>query len=306
MNTKSLLNGKLSMKNIFIVLILLTIATSSFAQNTRGTVKEGLTIDSKILGKQVHYTIYLPYDYETSSRYYPVVYLLHGHGDNHMGWIQYGEANLVADEGIVNREFPAMILAMPDGGVSYYINSYDNKVRYEDFFIQEFIPFIEKTYRIRSEKQYRGIAGLSMGGFGTLNFALKFPEKFATCVAFSPVLFSETYMKETEDKKFNSYYTPLFGSDEKGDKRLTDHYRKNNPFDFTRTKGKGAYNNLRIYIDCGDDDYLTDDNCRFHIHLNQMQIKHDFRMRDGVHGWTYWRSGLSSGLKFIGESFHKL
>lgn len=301
-----LLKGKFFMKYICIVLILFSIVISSFAQNTRGTVKEGLTIDSKILGKQVNYTIYLPSDYETSSRYYPVVYLLHGHGDNHMGWIQFGEANLVADEGIANREFPAMILAMPDGGVSYYINSYDNKVRYEDFFIQEFIPFIEETYRIRSEKQYRGIAGLSMGAFGTLNFALKFPEKFAACVAFSPVLFSEYYMKETEDNKFNSYYTPLFGSNEKGDKRLTDHYRKNNPFDFTRTKDKGAYDNLRIYIDCGDDDYLTDDNCRFHIHLNQMKIKHEFRMRDGVHGWTYWRSGLSSGLKFIGESFHKL
>jgi len=293
------------MKKISIVLLMIAFAISSFAQYTRGTVKESLTIDSKILGKQVKYAIYLPYDYETSSRFYPVVYLLHGMTDNEIGWIQFGEANLIADEAIATREIPPMILVMPDGGNSFYINNFDNSLRYEDFFIQEFIPYIEKMYRIRSEKKYRGIAGLSMGGFGTLSFALKFPEKFAACVAFSPVLFSETYLKETEDKKYQSYYAPIFGFDEKGDKRITDHYRKNNLFDFTRSRSKDAYSDLRIYIDCGDDDYLTDDNCRFNILLNQMGIKHEFRMRDGIHNWQYWRSGLPVGLKFIGESFHK-
>jgi len=293
------------MKNLFTILIIFFLANSSFAQYSRGTVKESLSIESKILGKQVKYSIYLPFDYETSSRYYPVVYLLHGLNDNEVGWIQFGEANLIADECIANREIPSMILAMPDGGASYYMNSFDGKVKYEDFFMNEFIPFIEKNYRIRAEKKYRGIAGLSMGGFGTIYLALKYPEKFAACAAFSPVLFSETYMKQTEDKKFNSYYAPLFGSYEKGDKRLTDYYRKNNPFEITLAKEKGAYNDLKIYIDCGDDDYLTDDNCRFNIHLNQLEIKHEFRMRDGAHTWTYWRSGLSNGLKFIGDSFHQ-
>ncbi len=293
------------MKKLIVGLAIFIFAFSSFAQSSRGIVKESLTMESKILGKQVKYSIYLPSDYETSSRYYPVVYLLHGLTDNEVGWIQFGEANLIADECIASREIPSMILAIPDGGISFYMNSYDGKLKYDDFFMNEFIPFIEKNYRIRAEKKYRGIAGLSMGGFGTMYLALKYPEKFAACAAFSPVLFSETYMKQTEDKKFNSYYAPLFGSYEKGDKRITDYYRKNNPFDITLTKEKGAYNDLRIYIDCGDDDYLTDDNCRFNIHLNQLGIKHEFRMRDGAHNWTYWRSGLSNGLKFIGESFRK-
>jgi len=293
------------MKKISIFLIIFSLATSVFAQFSHGIVKESLSIESKILGKQVKYSIYLPFDYETSSRYYPVVYLLHGLNDNEVGWIQYGEANLIADECIANREIPPMILVMPNGGASYYMNTFDGKVKYEDFFMNEFIPFIEKNYRIRAEKRYRGIAGLSMGGFGTIYLALKFHEKFAACAALSPVIFSETYMKQTEDKKFNSYYAPLFGSDEIGDKRLTDYYRKNNPIDMTLAKEKGTYNDLKIYIDCGDDDYLTDDNCRFIIHLNQLGIKHEFRMRDGAHNWTYWRSGLSDGLKFIGESFHR-
>jgi len=291
-------------KNI-IVLFLIICTISSFGQYSRGIVKEGLTIDSKILGKQVRYTIYLPFDYETSDRYYPVVYLLHGYGDNDMGWMQFGEANLIADENIATGNIPPMILAMPDGGTSFYINNFDNSVRYEDFFIQEFMPYIEKSYRIRAEKRFRGIAGLSMGGFGTLNFALKYPEKFAACVAFSAATCSEEYLSTVNKEKYDQVYAPVWGIGLEGEKRLTAHYHKNNAFDVTTSKGKDAYKDLRIYIDCGDDDFLTDDNCRFHIHLDKLGIKHEFRMRDGIHNWTYWRSGLPVGLKFIGESFHQ-
>jgi S-formylglutathione hydrolase FrmB len=222
-----------------------------------------------------------------------------------MGWVQFGEANTIADECIATREIPSMIIAMPDGGTSFYINNFDNSLRYEDFFIQEFMPFIEKNYRIRTEKRFRGIAGLSMGGYGTLNFALKYPEKFAACVAFSAAIFSEEGMMATNETGWKRILNDLFGPYQEGEARLNSQYRNNNPFDITKTKGKDAYRDLRIYIDCGDDDFLTDDNCRLHIHLNQLGIKHEFRMRDGAHNWPYWRSGLPVGLKFIGESFHQ-
>lgn len=293
------------MKKITLLIFMSLIGITAFAQYPRGTVKESLTLDSKILGKKVNYTIYLPFDYETSDRYYPVTYLLHGLSDTDMAWVQFGEANLIADEGAAKREIPPMILVMPDGGVSFYINNYDNSVRYEDFFIREFIPYIEKTYRIRAEKRYRGIAGLSMGGFGTLNFAFKYPEMFAACVAFSPALFSEESIMETTREEWESMERPVYGPYKEGEARLTDHYRHNNPFDVTTTKGKNAYNNLRIMIDCGDDDFLANDNCRLHIHLNKLGIKHEFRMRNGAHNWTYWREGLPEGLKFIGQSFHQ-
>ena len=293
------------MKNLIVLLSLLAVSCAATAQYSRGTVKEGLTIDSKILGKKVKYTIYLPFDYETSSRYYPVTYLLHGLGDNDMGWMQFGEANLIADECIATREIPPMILVMPDGGTSFYINNFDNSVRYEDFFVQEFMPFVEKTYRIRAEKRYRGIAGLSMGGFGTLNYALKYPDKFAACVAFSAALFSEESVLATDEKNWAWLMAYIYGPYKEGSARLTDHYRANNPFDVTKAKGKDAYNDLRIMIDCGDDDFLTDDNSRLHIHFNKLGIKHEFRMRDGAHNWQYWRTGLPAGLKFIGESFHQ-
>ena len=295
----------MKIKPILIAFLTVISASASFAQYSRGTVKESLTIDSKILGKQVHYTIYLPFDYETSDRYYPVLYLLHGYTDNDMGWIQFGEAHLIADELIARREVPPMIIAMPDGGVSFYINNFDNSVRYEDFFMQEFMPYIEKTYRIRSEKRYRGIAGLSMGGYGTLNYALKYPEKFAAAVAFSAAIFSEEDILSVDKEEWQRIHRDLFGPYQEGKARLTDHYRNNNAFDVTNAKGAEAYRNLRLMLDCGDDDFLTQDNCRLHIHLIDMGIRHEFRMRDGAHNWTYWRTGLPDALKFIGASFHQ-
>jgi S-formylglutathione hydrolase FrmB len=79
---------------------------------------------------------------DTSRRWYPVVCLLHGYTDNDTGWLQFGEANQIADEGLAKGAIPPLILVMPDGGVSFYINNYDGSVRYEDFFIREFIPRI--------------------------------------------------------------------------------------------------------------------------------------------------------------------
>jgi S-formylglutathione hydrolase FrmB len=291
-------------KTILVIAVILLVGITSYAQFTRGTVKESLKIESEILGKTVNYTIYLPFDYATSNRLYPVTYLLHGYSDNDMGWMQFGEAHLIADELIAKREIPPMIIAMPDGGVSFYINNFDNSVRYEDFFVQEFIPYIEKIYRIRSEKRYRAVAGLSMGGYGTLMYSLKYPEMFSAAVAFSAAIFSEEGMMNVDAAKYKRVYAPVFGPDKGGKERLTDHYRKNNPFDVTKTKGIEAYRRLRLMMDCGDDDFLTIDNCLLHIHLTQMGVQHEFRMRDGAHSWTYWRSGFPDALKFIGESFH--
>ncbi|MCR4396427.1 MAG: esterase family protein, partial [Candidatus Saccharicenans sp.] len=130
---------------ITLSIILLSFIRAGFAETgiINGQVLEGLTVQSKILGKEVRYTIYLPPDYQTSSRRYPVVYLLHGYTDNDTGWLQFGEVNLTADRAIAERQIPPMIIVMPDGGVSWYINDYQNKVRYEDFFFQEFIPYID-------------------------------------------------------------------------------------------------------------------------------------------------------------------
>ncbi len=293
------------MKTFAIVIFLLSLASATYAQVSHGVVKEGLTMDSKILGTKVRYTIYLPFDYETSSRLYPVVYLLHGYTDNDMAWIQFGEANLIADEAIANREIPSMIIAMPDGGASWFINSYNGSVRYEDFFFQEFMSYIESHYRIRHEKRYRGVAGLSMGGFGTLVYAMRHPDAFAACAALSAAVNTTDQIVAMDDRAWSaSWPTTVYGPGS-GEGRLTEHLLSYNPIHIVETSDAEKLKSVRIYIDCGDDDYLTIGNAMLHVALTQKQIPHEYRVRDGAHTWGYWRSGLMDALKFIGSSFHK-
>ncbi|MGA0987035.1 MAG: alpha/beta hydrolase, partial [Flavobacteriaceae bacterium] len=135
----------------------------------QSSVSETLTVKSSILKQERNYAIYLPDGYERSSRSYPVLYLLHGYTDNHTGWVQFGEVQHLADQAIASGEATPMIIVMPDADTTRpgYTNSLDGKHNYEDFFFNEFIPHIESTYRIRKEKRFRAIAGLSMGGGGS-------------------------------------------------------------------------------------------------------------------------------------------
>ncbi len=158
-------------KSLRLCIGMLLLLSTQLQARQSGKVLESRTLNSTILGKAVRYTIYLPADYESSERYYPVVYLLHGYTDNDMGWLQFGEINRYADKAIAEGTIPPMIIVMPNADSSFYINSFDGKQPYEDFFITEFIPGIEKTYRIRSAKQFRAVAGLSMGGYGTLIYS---------------------------------------------------------------------------------------------------------------------------------------
>ncbi|KAA0226585.1 esterase family protein [candidate division KSB1 bacterium] len=292
------------MKIPVILSFLLALTVAANAQVSRGVVKEGLTLDSKIMGAKVRYTIYLPFDYETSSRFYPVVYLLHGYTDNDMAWIQFGEAHLIADEAIASREIPPMIIVMPDAGVSWYINNYNNSVRYEDFFFQEFLPYIESHYRIRAEKNYRGIAGLSMGGFGTLVYIMRHPEQFVAGAALSSAVNTTEQFIAMDDRGWGRWPTAIYGAGS-GEARITNHLLSYQPIRMAETVDVEKLKSVRIYLDCGDDDYLTIGNAMLHVALTQRQIPHEYRVRDGSHAWSYWRSGLLEALKFIGASFHK-
>ncbi|MEJ2505604.1 MAG: alpha/beta hydrolase-fold protein [Ignavibacteriaceae bacterium] len=293
------------LRSFLTLITILILNIGMFSQVSRGTVKEGLTVHSEILNKDVRYTIYLPFDYKTSNRFYPVVYLLHGFTDNDIGWIQFGEANLIVDEAIANREIAPMILVMPDGGVSYYINNYNSSVMYEDFFIREFIPYIESHYRIRTGKRYRGIAGLSMGGYGTLVNALKHPDMFSACAAFSAAIYNDDEIKQVSQSDWELKYGILYGPGLAGKDRVNKTFIKNNPFHIIQNADPIKIKQLRIYIDCGDDDQFSESNSLFHVLLLKKKIQHEFRMRDGGHRWNYWRSGLVNALKFIGEGFHQ-
>ena len=269
-------------------------------------VLEGLRMPSAILGRDVAYAVYLPPGYDGSTQRFPVVYLLHGYTDDESGWIQFGEVRLAADRAIADREIPPMIIVMPDGGVTFYINDAAGKVRYEDMFTQELVPFVDRTYRTRPDRQFRGVAGLSMGGWGTLVYSLRHPDLFSAGAAFSAAVWTDDDILGMKPKSWDDLLGPLFGAAGKAGKdRLTAHFREVNPLDLARSLPEDALKKVRYYIDCGDDDFLIRGNCALHLLLQDRRIPHEFRVRDGGHTWSYWRTGIVEGLKFIGEGFHR-
>lgn len=275
------------------------------AAQPAGKVLETQTIQSKVLGKNVNYTVYLPADYSTSQRTYPVVYLLHGFTDDNTGWLQFGEINRYADKAIAEGTIPPMIIIMPNGDSSFYINSYDGKENYEDFFVNEFIPAVEKEFRIKAEKKYRGVAGLSMGGYGTLIYALKHPDLFAATAPFSAAVWDDDALIAMPEANYNNVIGKLYGKDLKGKNRLTKTWYDNSILKIVSSKTTDELKKVRYWIDCGDDDFLTKGNCLLHIALTEKNVPHEYRVRDGAHNWTYWRTGITDALQFIGDSFRQ-
>src|SRR3569833_2083107 len=281
----------------------LLISLSTLAQY-QGKVLEQKSVNSTILGREVRYTIYLPPDYASSERSYPVVYLLHGYTDDNTGWLQFGEVNRYANKAIAEGTIPPMIIVMPNADSSWYINSYDGKEKYEDFFIKEFMPSIEKTYRIKAEKHYRGLAGRSLGGHGSLVYALKYPELFAAAAPLSAAIFDDVTLASMPDEHYNHVFGQLYGRGLKGKDRLNKAWYANSALKLVDEKSADALKQVRYWIDCGDDDGLSRANSLLHIALMEKHVPHEFRVRDGGHTWTYWRTGITDALAFIGTSFH--
>jgi enterochelin esterase-like enzyme len=283
---------------------LLALPLSLLAQ--KGQVLEGRTLKSQILGRDVRYTIYLPADYASGERRYPVTYLLHGYTDDDTGWLQFGEVNRYADAAMASGEVPPMIIAMPDGGVAWYINDTEGKERYEDFFIKEFMPHIEATYRARPKKEFRAVAGLSMGGYGTFIYALKYPDLFAVAAPLSAAVIPDVEMEKMPDDRFNVIFAKLYAPGNlKGKARLTEHWYKNSVLKLIANAKPEDLKKVRWWVDCGDGDFLIKGNLELAALMTDKQVPFEFRVRDGVHDWTYWRTGITDALRFIGVSFRR-
>ena len=266
---------------------------------------ESQKMESKLLDYDVEYSIYLPPDYDISERAYPVVYLLHGYTDDETGWTQFGEVKRLVDEGIASGDIPPMIIVMPDGKVTWYMNDHANKEPWEDMFVQEFMPHVEGKYRIRAKKEFRGISGLSMGGFGSLRLAMEHSDRFAACAAYSSAVWTAEEFAGFPDENYNRTFAGLFGEGLKGNDRITDYWREHSVIDMVNTLPENKLKSVRYYFDCGDDDFLAVGNASLHIALRQRGIPHEYRVRDGAHTWSFWRHSLPIGLKFIGESFRR-
>lgn len=285
----------MGMKRLMPLLLLLPFL--SFAQGSK--VMDNLSLKSKILNMDRKYAIYLPPDYETSQRSYPVLYLLHGGGDDQTGWVQFGEVQNITDKAIREGHATAMIIVMPDAntGRRGYFNDIKGDWRYEDFFFEEFMPFIEKTYRTKNDKRFRAISGLSMGGGGTFMYALHRPELFS---AACPLSASTGPVSLEEAKTAYRRNNPTIS-----DEAIATYYPRHNALSLVNNMADTLKKSVRWYIDCGDDDFLYEGNSLVHIAMRKKEIPHEFRIQDGAHNWTYWRNALPTVLNFVSMSFHQ-
>ena len=280
--------------------LLMTGQTTLVAQ---GTVIEGLSFKGDILDHEVEYAVYLPPGYEALQRSYPILYLLHGYSDDETGWIQFGDVERIVNNGIASGLITPMIIVMPDGGVTFYVNNHSGSERWGDMFIEEFIPHVEDGYKVRGTKRYRAIAGLSMGGYGALVHSLKHPDTFSGCGAFSAAVWTDEQMKERYENARGSFMTDLYGPMTNGE--LPEQWSQHSPIDLVNTQPVDELRSVRYWIDCGDDDFLTIGNAALHIALIQREIPHEYRVRDGAHNWTYWRTGLTDALSFLSDGFRQ-
>ena len=193
-----------------------------------------------------------------------------------------------------------MIIVMPDAntGQRGYFNDLKGEWNYEDFFFQEFIPFIEKEYRIRSEKRYRAISGLSMGGGGTFVYALHHPEMFSSAC---PLSASCGPLTADDAKKA----MVRMGNQTPTDEEVTVYMNKYSVLAMMNNMADDQKKAVRWYIDCGDDDFLYEGNSLVHIAMRKKEIPHEFRTRDGGHTWSYWRGALPTVLEFVSMTFHQ-
>lgn len=267
-----------------------------------GKVFDHLSMHSKILKMDRQFAIYLPPGYDEAGRSYPVLYLLHGAGDDHTGWIQSGEVKHIADKAIAEGKATPMIIVMPDasGDKKGYLNRPDDDWNYEDFFFEEFMPYIEETYLIKTEKRFRAIAGLSMGGGGTFYYALHHPELFSSACPLSascgPISMDNPGV----------YWAPKGAEWENlEDSVKQDKLERTSVYYIVNNMETDQLKSVRWYIDCGDNDFLYEGNSMVHIAMRKKGVPHEYRVRNGAHTWTYWRTALPEVLQFVTTSFHQ-
>src|SRR5215831_593891 len=290
-------------RGLVISTLLLILTSSAFGQSRI----DCNALNSRILKRAVRYCVYLPSGYDSGAslhppKRYPVLYFLHGLGDNEQSLFNSGGWTLI-DDLRKQHKMGDFLIAAPEGGRSFYINSADGLQRYSDFFLQEFMPRIESKYRTQPGRTGRAISGISMGGYGALRFAFAHPEMFSTVSAQSPALITET--PQQLDSAANSgslllgVLAPVFG-------RPIDaaHWNANNPFLLAK-RSAAALRSVSIYFNCGQDDNYGFEKgaAALDRELSQEHVKHQYHAYPGDHSVTYFLSHFAEVMEFHSQAF---
>jgi enterochelin esterase-like enzyme len=266
-----------------------------------------LSFQSKLLGMSIQYSIYLPANYtRDKAETYGVVYLLHGYGDNNNSWNdQYlqvtSSINALEDTGTISP----MIYVMPQGFKSYYVDKFDGTFNYMKMFVDELVPYIDKLYRTKADKEHRAVVGYSMGGFGAMVLPSMNPSVFSVSVPLSMSFRTDAqYTTEAASGWDNQWGSIFGGAGLTGTARLTDYYKSLCPLHFFTKESASIYSGINYFLDCGDDEeQLSVGNDELHILMRDLGIPHEYRVRDGAHTSSYWRSAMNEVLTFIESCF---
>ncbi len=262
------------------------------------------SIYSEVLQAYRAFTLYLPPGYDTgTTRQYPILYLLHGMSGVNTSWFSDQRARDVMDQLVASGEACEMIIVSPNAGgnpATGAWNGYFNMPgwAYEDFFYKEFLPHIEKTYRVRSDKQHRAIAGLSMGGGGATSYAQHHSDMYCAVYAMSALMDIPAMGQAAGDDPDPTNKMAL----------LTRAVQENSCVRYVREADEARKAQLRTiqwFVDCGDDDFLLDCNLEFYQAMRDAQIPCQLRVRDGGHTNEYWHSALYTCLPFVSRNFGK-
>ncbi|MCL5270156.1 MAG: esterase family protein [bacterium] len=219
---------------------------------------------SAALERHAEFTAILP-DLAAAPGPYPVLYQLHGYSDDHPFWML--SANLVRHV----ARWP-LIVILPDGATSFWINR-SPRERYEDLIVEDLMPHVSRMFHVRPGPS--AVGGQSMGGFGSLHLALKYPDRFASVWAHSSAIFT-----------FDQLLQKLDLAPEQA--RDADLYEL--------AARIPADQRPAIAFDCGRDDFLIEHNRRFHAYLEEKKIPHIYHEHPGQHSWEYWEAHIPTAL----------
>lgn len=253
---------------------------------------------SESLGRDVNCAVSLPPSYDLDAkRRYPVLIFLHGLFNNHRDWEERGmQARL--DELRAAGKVGEFIVAIPDGANSFYLNGKDG-TRYEDAIVNDFISFVDASYRTLATPRSRMIEGISMGGYGALLIAFKHPQKFAAVAAHSAALFEELPKPPANATDGRGRFRYELAAKLFGAPPDAQYFQDNNPLYLAKTNAT-KIRNLKIYFDVGEQDRYGFDagNRQLAATLSAAGIKHEFHTAPGEHGWSFLLSRTTQALTF--------
>ncbi len=276
-----------------------------------GSKVEFLEIESQALKGRGRYSIFLPPSYGKEGNDYPVVYFLHGMFNDHTSWTvdRYGNLPVKIEQLMTDDEIPEMILVHPDGGKSFYTNFQDQSLKYEDFVVKELPAHVESTYRAKTDRRYRVVAGTSMGGYGALKIAMKYPEVYGGAAAHSPIIFPIPNPMDVPSAVKNSrryqFFSEVFTT-VYGDPFDQAYYDANNPL----LLAEKASPDLAMYFDYGTADrynsivHMDEGLKKLDRTLTEAGVSHTFREHSGEpHGWALVFSHIEESLGFLSKGF---